>query len=162
MSAPYDLLKLWLETLNVSANVDFTPADSFRTAIGVQYDVRSHVDETDMYRSQLAVRMVPEEGGEAPLHSVEAVVLAAVSLSEELSEEQSQSALHMSLPMVLYSTLRGHVASATGCMPHGPYLLPVIGANDLMEQIHGEPDEQEPQLELPDGETTPDGPTDSE
>ncbi len=137
MSAPYQILQLWLEALSIQANMDYSLADEIQWNLGLSYNVTPHADAVDLYRGKLTVYATPVEGTECPFQSIVAVIAAAAHLSDALQEEQSQNALHVSLPIVLFSTLRGHISSATGSMPHGPYMLPVLSANDLVQLIHG-------------------------
>jgi len=70
---------------------------------------------------------------------VEAKVVALVTVSDAVPEGKLQSFVHGNAVNVLYGTLRGLVASATGVFPYGPLILPSISANEILASIQAQP-----------------------
>jgi len=142
-----------LSTLAVRFNDEWIAADE--PAEREQYDVAPDaeilVSENEpeyLVRLSVTCEPSPDIEGLCRFSLIEATVWGIFSLSDETPEQQRDVLIGYNTISILHGITRGLIISATGGCVGGPFILPAINYNELIEaQAQVEPDDKEEQAE---------------
>lgn len=95
--------------------------------------VFKHLQSSNEFKVELRASFSEVTKGSLPHgFQVEVVIVGLLSFSPELNEETLQRLVHLNGVNVLYGTLRGIVASASGVFPFGPMIIPSLSPQEIL------------------------------
>jgi hypothetical protein len=128
----YFLKQLKLEWLG-----DIPRGAKWQMGMGISYKAAKHNTKPNTYRVELHTSIKPHDPSRKIGLSIEATIMGDFITPPGLSlKEKNEMALIQGL-MVLWGTLRGEVASATGSFPSGKYILPTVNMVKVVQEIEG-------------------------
>lgn len=103
------------------------------------YSVSTH--RTDKNRYRLDLRVITYETGSAGERvgfDLDAKIVGFILFDEEETKEKMEALIRLNGVSILYGILRGIVATVSGSMPTGKFLLPTVMPQDVVRMVESQ------------------------
>lgn len=132
MTKSIKLVKYNICKINCEWKEDFQKYSKNNT-LSIDYDILKNTDNENLFRLDLFVKNTPEQKSNGTY--IDTKIVGYFEFDKDSSENDKEVSIRYSGFPLLYSTLRGHICSATSSFPCGSFLLPTIMVKEVVSAI---------------------------
>lgn len=132
MSATLALNDFCVTKLNIGWNQPPDDPERIRVKVNVDYQVMQHKQDSRRFRLNLNVTVRPANAKAKSGWNIDADIHGDFTFPEDFEETLIPTAIRVNGSSILFGTLRGQIANATGSFPPGKFVLPAVAMQDIV------------------------------